>query len=259
MQHQGRDVELREVLGEVHCHLLGQSLCPAQVIARPGVLGSGSSRDGTGRRCGGASPRGAHAGGIFPQPACWHCRARAGHGARPCRPAPAAGAGLGDRAELACPGDGLGAVGGAEFAHQVAAVHFRLCRGRLPAPRRCAGSGCPRPAAPAPPARGRSVVRPGPAPLRRRLARRLACCRCRRMPAAPGPGSRAGCRGRRRGLPYGPRPAGPAARSSACPRGRTPGHSPTGWPRRAPGQGVGRRALLPAGRQRQRPQRLNLR
>ncbi len=40
----------------------------------------------------------------LPQPACWHCRARAGYRARPCRPGPAAGAGLGDRAELARPG-----------------------------------------------------------------------------------------------------------------------------------------------------------
>ena len=76
------------------------------------------------RRHGGASPEGAHAvessaAGLWhrsaAEPAVWH------HGAAGDR---AAGAGLGDQAELAGPGDGLGAVGRAELARQVADVLF---------------------------------------------------------------------------------------------------------------------------------------
>ena len=44
--------------------------------------------------------------------------------ARPCPRGSAAGAGLGDQAELAGAGDGLGAVGRAELAQQVADVLF---------------------------------------------------------------------------------------------------------------------------------------
>jgi hypothetical protein len=63
-----------------------------------------------------ASPEGAHAGGIFHGRREWHegvTRA-------------IAGAVSGDQAELACPGDGLGAVGRAELAENVADVFF--CR-----------------------------------------------------------------------------------------------------------------------------------
>ncbi len=133
----------------------------------------------------------------------WHCRARAGHGARPCRPGPAAGAGVRGPGRAGVPGDGLGAVGGAECAHQVVTCRLTVSRATtsfsamrvfgLPA----ASTFSSRPVC--------CWTRPGTAAA---SGPTLACCLCRRMPAAPRPGSRAGCRGRRRGLPYGPRPAG---------------------------------------------------
>lgn len=87
---------------------------------------------------------------------------------------------------------------------------------------------CPRPAAPA---RGRAAVRPGPAPLRQRQA--PCTLPLPRVPAAPGPGSRAGCRGRRSWS------ASWAAISRAgsalirVPPWANAGHSPAGRPQRA--------------------------
>ena len=104
--------------------------------------------------------------------------------------------------------------------------------------RRWPGSTCPPPASPAPPARGWSAARPGPAPPRGpgRAGGPAQCARRQRR-AGAGPGSRAGPR-RRPGRTAGPRSAGPAARPSAVPRRRRPGHSPAGRPAEHVGQGV---------------------
>jgi hypothetical protein len=69
-------------------------------------VGSSSATDATSRRCGGRHPK-------------VHMRGESstvGPLARRCHPGLAAGAVLADESELACPGDGLGAVGRAQLA-----------------------------------------------------------------------------------------------------------------------------------------------
>ena len=101
----------------------------ARLTSGPGpVLRTGSSREGMSRRRGGASPEGAHAGGIFGGPPGGTTVPPGATGARRCRGDRAAGAGLGDQAELAVAGDGLGAVGRAELAEQVADVLLTVSR-----------------------------------------------------------------------------------------------------------------------------------
>jgi hypothetical protein len=129
--------------------------------------------------------------GVTRRCACrWNLRwpARAHDGAsgpgpaRRCCPGWAAGAGLGDQAELAGVGDGLGAVGGAELAEQVADGLFDCVEGNY----QLLGDaqiGRSQPAARAPPAHRRSAARPGPAPPGRRFALGPVW---RRTPAAPG-------------------------------------------------------------------------
>src|SRR5580658_7130075 len=94
------------------------SPCPARLSRRPAVVIAGffegqyepAPLSGVTRRC------------------ICRCNLLQPPGVRPCRRArprgtmvpPGRSAGLGDQAELACPGDGLGAVARAELAQQVA-------------------------------------------------------------------------------------------------------------------------------------------
>src|SRR5262245_59620077 len=97
----------------------------------------------------------------------------------------------GDQAELAGPGDGLGAVRRAELAQQTTDVLFHRVQADHQLLGDAWGSVCQRPAAPGFPAPGRSAALPDLALPWRRLGWRLAR-RGRHMLASAGPGSPAG-------------------------------------------------------------------
>ena len=98
----------------------------------------------------------------------WNLRQR-GSGTK-VPPGSGTGAVLGDQAEVACPGGGLGTAGRAELAEDSADVFLDRVE-VTNSSRRWPGSACPRPASPVLAACGRSAARSGPAPPVRRVAR----------------------------------------------------------------------------------------